>query len=264
MKNRPKELIGDLVYPGLALVVLLVAWEAVGRLGLAPRYILPTPTEIVSRIIEMDSLLLWNAWVTGIEIILGFVLSLLTGVGLAVAVVYIRPFERAFYPWIVATQAIPKVALGPLILVWFGFGLLPKILIVCLLAFFPVMIGTAAGLRSIERDSMFLMRSMGADKVQMFWYAQLPNGLPSIFASMKVAIILSAVGAIVAEFIGANEGIGYILLASNASIDTELLFAALIIISILATILYWVVALFEKAFVGWHVSIRERTANATG
>jgi NitT/TauT family transport system permease protein len=263
MNERLQTLAGNLAYPTAVLVIVLAAWEGASEAGLVAPYILPAPSAILAKVWAFRVLLLHHTWATTVEIVLGFLVALVSGVILAVAVVYVRPFERAFYPWIVATQAIPKVALGPLFIIWFGFGLMPKIVIAALIAFFPIMIGTIVGLKSIERDSLYLLRSMGAGSLQTFWHARLPNGLPQIFAGMKVAIVLASVGAIVGEFVGANEGLGYVLLTANGTVDTQLLFAALLIISVLSTALYWVVHLAESISIRWHVSVRDDVPAAT-
>lgn len=249
--------------PAAVLAVFLAAWEASGRLGYVAAYILPTPTAIARRIVETFPLLMFHTWVTTVEIVLGFLLAVAIGVALAAGVVFFKPFERAFYPWIVATQAIPKVALGPLFIIWFGFGLFPKVMIAALIAFFPIMIGAISGLKSVERDSLFLLRSMGASDYKIFWHLRLPSALPNLFAGMKVAIVLASVGAIVGEFVGANEGLGYVLLTAIATFGTELLFGALVMISILATLLYWVVHVLDRFCIRWHVSVRDEFVPAT-
>jgi NitT/TauT family transport system permease protein len=203
-----------------------------------------------------------HAVVTSAEIILGFVLAVVIGVALAAMIVFVRTIDKAFYPWLVVVQVIPKVALGPLLVVWLGFGFLPKVLLAFLLSFFPVMISAMVGLRSIDNDSMFLLRSMGADPIKIFRHLQLPSALPGIFGSMKVAITLATVGAIVGEFIGANEGLGYVLVTANGVLDTTLIFVALTWISVLALLFYGAIAVLENASVHWHVSHRSRTAQA--
>jgi NitT/TauT family transport system permease protein len=245
-----------LAWPGSTLLIGLIVWEATTRGGLVPPFILPAPTAIAQRLVETGGLLAPHVFVTAVEIVLGFLLAVIGGVGLAIITVYVPPFERAIYPWIVASQAIPKVAVGPLFVMWLGFGLAPKILIAFLIAFFPVMIDTVIGLRSVERESLFLMRSMGASRWKTFIYLNLPNAMPNIFAGMKVAITLATVGAIVGEFIGANDGLGYILIFANGTFDTTLLFAALTLISVLAVICYALVGFVEDFFIWWHVSKR--------
>ncbi len=245
-----------LAWPGSTLLAGLIVWEAMTRGGFIPPFILPAPTAIVWRLVDSASLLAPHVWVTAVEIVLGFILAAIGGVGLAIATVYVPSFERAIYPWIVASQAIPKVAVGPLIVMWLGFGLLPKVLIAFLIAFFPVMIDTVIGLRSVEQESLFLMRSMGARRWKTFIYLSLPSALPNIFAGLKVAATLAIVGAIVGEFIGANEGLGYVLIFANGTFDTTLIFAALALISLLAIICYAAVGFVEDFFIWWHVSKR--------
>lgn len=245
-----------LAWPGSTLLIGLVIWEATTRGGLIPPFILPAPSAIALRLKDLGWLLAPHVIVTATEIVLGFLLAVVGGIGLAIATAYLPPFERAIYPWIVASQAVPKVAIGPLFVMWLGFGLLPKVLIAFLIAFFPIMIDTVVGLRSVEQELLFLLRSMGARRWKTFLYLNLPNALPNIFAGMKVAITLATVGAIVGEFIGANEGLGYILIFANGTIDTTLIFAALVLISVLAVLCYAVVGFIEDFFIWWHVSKR--------
>jgi NitT/TauT family transport system permease protein len=201
--------------------------------------------------------------VTGVEIILGFLLAVAVGGALAVIIVYYPPFEATVAPWIVVSQVIPKVALGPLFVIWLGFGLLPKVIIAFLIAFFPILIDTVVGLRSVDRDSIFLLQAMGAGRGKIFRYLLLPNALPNIFAGMKVAITLATVGAIVGEFVGANEGLGYVILFANGTMDTSLLFSALVVLSLQAFLLYAVIGLLQKIFVRWHVSQRVGSSSVT-
>jgi len=246
----------DLAYPGVTFVFVVVAWELASTSGTFPPYVLPAPSAIVARIVDTYDLLLQHALVTSAEIILGFLLATIVGVLLASVIVFVKPVERALYPWLIVVQVIPKVALGPLFVVWLGFGFLPKIVIAFLLAFFPVLIDTMIGLRSVSRDSLFLLRSMGAANLKTFVYLQLPNALPNVFGSLKIAITLATVGAIVGEFIGANKGLGYVLITANGILDTTLLFVALFWISVIALLFYWLIVVLERVFVSWHVSMR--------
>jgi NitT/TauT family transport system permease protein len=255
-RSRVRRYVTELTYPGLVFVATVAMWEGASRLGVVTPYLLPAPSAILARLIELRAILWSHTVVTALEILLGFVLAIAVGVVLAIAVVYLRPFERAVYPWIVATQAVPKVALAPLLIVWLGFGLLPKVVIAVLIAFFPILIDTVIGLRSVEEQSIFLLQSMGAGRWKTFWYLRLPNALPNIFGGMKVGVILATVGAIVAEFIGANEGLGYLLIFANGILDTRLLFAALTLIAALAVLLYAATNALEKVCIRWHVSVR--------
>jgi NitT/TauT family transport system permease protein len=245
-----------LAWPLSTFVIVMAAWEAVSRFGVVPTYVLPAPSAVALRLVESGHLLVRHTLVTALEILIGFLLAVIGGILFAVAVVYVRPFERAIYPWLVASQAVPKVAIGPLFVLWMGFGLTPKVVIAFLIAFFPVMIDTVIGLRSVETESVYLLRSMGAQRWKTFVYLNVPNALPNIFAGMKVAITLAVVGAIVGEFIGANDGLGYILIFANGTLDTTLIFAALTLISVLAIVFYMAVSFLEDRCISWHVSKR--------
>jgi NitT/TauT family transport system permease protein len=249
--------------PGITVLAGFAIWEGASRLGLVASYLLPAPSAIGWRLLEARGSLFEHMIVTLYEILLSFIGAVVVGIVLALLVVYFKRFERAVYPLLVLTQAIPKVALAPLFVVWLGFGLLPKIAIGVLIAFFPVLVDMVIGFRSVELESIFLLRSMGASRRKIFWYLQLPNALPNMFGAMKVAVTLATVGAIVAEFIGANEGLGYVLVFANGLQDTPLLFAALAIISVLAIGLYILVAALERVFIRWHVSVRSESALVT-
>lgn len=244
--------------PAAFFLVSTAAWEIASRNGLFPPYILPSPSSILQRLIATPDMMLKEAIVTGAEIFFGFAIAIVVGVLLAALIVFVGFVERSLYPWLVVLQVVPKVALGPLLIVWLGFGLGPKVLMAFLLSFFPIMISAMIGLRSAERDSLFLLRSMGATNLKTFLYLQLPTALPGIFSSFKVAITLATVGAIVGEFIGANQGLGYVLVTANGTMDTTLMFVALCWISVLALIFYGAIVLLETRLISWHVSIRTR------
>jgi len=216
----------------------------------------------VTRIGATFTTMLGHMVVTAGEIIGGFILAVIVGILLAAAIVFVRFIERAIYPWLVVVQVVPKVALGPLLLIWLGFGFFPKVLISFLLAFFPIMIDTMVGMKSVERDAVFLLKSMGAGDWTIFWRLRLPHALPHIFGSLKVAITLATVGAIVGEFIGADKGLGYVLIFANGSMDTTLMFTALTWISVLSLVFYALVAWTEKVALRWHVSQRGEGATA--
>jgi NitT/TauT family transport system permease protein len=261
--HRLLQLFRAIAIPGLTALVILVVWEAASRVGWLPHFVLPAPTEIVGELIKSWRILAAHSYVTTLEVFLGFLLALVAGVGLAVAMVYVPLIERAIYPWVVVLQVIPKVALGPLFVIWLGFGLLPKVTIAFLIAFFPILVDTLIGLKSVEQEPVFLLKSMGAGEARIFWYLRLPHALPNIFGGMKVAMTLAIVGAIIGEFVGANEGLGYLLLYANGVMDTRLLFAALVVVSVVALILYAILAALEKATIRWHVSVRMEASRAT-
>jgi NitT/TauT family transport system permease protein len=251
-----RRLVRSVGYPSLIFVVVIAAWELGARNGLFPTYILPAPSLIVVRLASTWQLMLPHCLATCGEVILGFLLAVVVGIFLAAIIVYVRALEQAIYPWLVVIQVVPKVALGPLFVVWLGVGFFPKILIAFLLAFFPIMIDSIVGLRSIHRDSIFLLKSMGAGHTKRFFYLHLPNALPHIFGSLKVAITLAMVGAIVGEFIGAEKGLGYVLVVATGMLDTVLIFVALAWITAVSILFFMIISVLEKFFVSWHASLR--------
>ena len=198
----------NILYPFGVVSALLVVWEAGARVLGVPVFLLPPPSAIALSFIENWSLLLFHGWITTAEILLGFALSIVVGIPLALAIFLWPTFSRSILPLLVSTQAMPKVAVAPLFLVWFGFGLLPKVLIAFLIAFFPVVINTAVGLASIEPEKIYLARSMGFGASATFFKIRLPNALPAIFGGLKISITLAVVGAVVGEFVGGDAGLG--------------------------------------------------------
>lgn len=199
--------------------------------------------------------MLWqHSLVTINEVVLGFALSVVVGVPLAVLIVASRFLDRILYPYLVASQAVPKIALAPLFVVWVGFGTLPKVLMAFLISFFPVVVDTIVGLRSMDSEMLHLVRSMGARPVGSFMKARLPNALPNIFGGLKIAITLAVVGAVAAEFVGADAGLGYLLVVATGMLDTTLLFSSLVVLSAIGIILFALVTQVERMTIPWHVS----------
>jgi len=240
------------VYPIGMMVALLAVWEAAARLLSLPPYLLPAPSAIARSIDANSAVLIKESVTTTLETALGFVLSVVVGVPLALAIYLWKPFARAVYPVLVSSQAVPKVAVAPLFLVWFGFGLLPKVLIAFLIAFFPVVINTAMGLAALEREKIYLARSMGLGPVATFFKIQLPNALPSIFAGLKISITFAVVGAVVGEFVGGQGGLGYLLLIANGNMDTALLFAGIVALTLLGIVLFALIGLVERLMLPPH------------
>jgi NitT/TauT family transport system permease protein len=248
--------ISAVTYPILTVIGTLAAWELGTRLFGVPAFLLPAPSKIVVSFAEHAGLLLKHGWVTTIEIVLGYLMSIVVGVPLALAIFMSPAFSRAVLPLLVSSQAMPKVAVAPLLLVWFGFGLLPKVLIAFLIAFFPIVISTAVGLASIEPEKIHLARSMGLGAAATFFKIRLPSALPSIFGGLKISITLAVVGAVVGEFVGGDAGLGYLLMVANGNIDTPLLFAGIIALTVQGVVFYFLVELAER------LAIPRRTANA--
>jgi NitT/TauT family transport system permease protein len=241
-----RDRIGALIYPIGMMMVLIAVWQAAALLFSFPPYLLPAPSAIVQAMDVNAAVLIKQSLATTVEILLGFALSVAVGVPLALAIYLWRPFERAVYPLLIASQAVPKVAVAPLFLVWFGFGLLPKVLIAFLIAFFPVVINTVMGLAALEREKVYLAQSMGLGLVATFFKIQLPSALPSIFAGLKISITFAVVGAVVGEFVGGQGGLGYLLLIANGNMDTALLFAGIVALTVLGVVLFGLIGLAER------------------
>lgn len=249
--------------PPLGILGFLLIWELTVRWLEVPTYLLPTPTDIVGAIIDDWSDLLYNSWVTTYEMLLGYGLSIVIAIPLAIAITISPRFDRFITPLLLVSQTVPKIAIAPLFLVWFGFGALPKILVAFLISFFPIVIDTAVGLRSVPPEMVDLVRSMGAGRLQIFWRIRLPASLPYMFSGLKVAATLAVVGAVVGEFVGADKGLGYLLLVANSYLNTPLLFAAIVALTIIGMVLFYVIEYLETKLLPWHVTRRSGHEHGT-
>ena len=237
----------------LLIAATLLVWEALVRLFDVPAYILPAPSSIFTALYRglTSRIYLDNIWITLVETILGFLLGAVLAFTFGTAVALSRSIEYFLYPFIVMFQAMPKVALAPLIIVWFGLGLTSKVVNAALVAFFPLMVNTIVGLRSADEDRVNLMRSLAATPLQIFWMLQLPNALPYIFAGLEIAMIFALIGAIVAEFVGAQAGLGMLIQSMNFSMDVAGQFSVLLILSILGLCLNSVIVGIRRRVLFW-------------
>jgi NitT/TauT family transport system permease protein len=249
--------------PTLTVLGTLVLWEIAVRAFQVPEYLLPAPSEVAGALRAEWAYLALHTAITLYEILWGFGLAILVAVPLAMLIVASPPFERAVYPLLVASQSVPKIAIAPLLIFWAGLGVFPKILVAFLIAFFPVVIDTVVGLRSVEPEMLHLARSMGASGLKVFLKIRLPNALPHIFAGLKVAVTLAVVGAIVGEFIQADRGLGYALLQANAMLNTKLSFATIVILATIGVVLFLAVDRIERWLIPWHASRRSEMAPGT-
>ncbi|MEU8207019.1 ABC transporter permease [Streptosporangium sp. NPDC049046] len=247
---------GALWRPALLLAAVFAVWWLVAELGLMPNYLLPTPGQVWETMIEDWAFLMRNTYVTLYETVIGFILAGLLGLGTAVLIAYSPTMEKAIYPIVLFAQVIPKIAIAPLLVVWFGVGLTPKIVLAVLIAFFPVVISGVAGLRSTDPELIDLSATMGAGRWKTFRKIQFPNALPHLMAGLKVAVTLAVVGAVVGEFVGADEGLGYVLLLANGNLDAPLLFADLFLMSLIGIVLFVIVEVAEALLIPWHASRR--------
>jgi len=226
-------------------LAVLLLWEALVRLLDVPVFILPAPSQIVATLGSPRYAWLSNSWVTGAEIVGGYLLAIVLGVASALLFSWSRALAGTVFPLLVTLNMIPKVALGPLVIVWFSYGIGTNILITFSLCYFPILLTTVRGLREVEPDLLDLVRSLRGSRWQMFSYIQLPGALPYIFSGMKVAAILAVAGAVVGEFIASDRGLGYLMIQVQASLDTPAMFMAVTLITLIGILLYLAVLILE-------------------
>jgi NitT/TauT family transport system permease protein len=229
--TKARDRISAVVFPLATFAALLVAWQFLVRLFGVPEYILPLPTEFLAKLVESRALIWQHTLVTASEVLLGFLFAAAIGVPLGLMIVSFKWLERSLYPLIVFFQLIPKIAVAPLFVVWFGFGPFPKVLLTFMLCFFPTLVASMTGFRALDERVLYLTRSMGANAGQTFRYIRLPSAIAHIFGGFKVSIVFAATGAIVAEFVGSNSGLGYLLLRATSYLDMPLIFAVLVALS---------------------------------
>lgn len=242
--------------PVLFLVFLVVVWDVAIRVFRIPPYQIPKPETVIATLWAEWPELLREAWPTTVATLLGFLLSAAFGIPVAMLIAGSRTVESYVYPLLVFSQSIPKIAIAPLFVVWFGFGTLPKVLSAFLLAFFPVVVSAVQGFKSVEPELIDLARAMEANRWQVFRMVSLPHATPAIFAGLKVSITLAVVGAVVGEFVGSNSGIGFVLQRSIGSFELPTMFAALVVLALIGVVLFWLLDLAERLAVPWHASQR--------
>ncbi len=234
----------------LAIVIALV-WEAVIHLFSISTYILPAPSAVFVSLYENAGALLDATWVTAMEILLGFVISAVVGIALALFVARFELIGRALYPLIVLFQTVPKVALAPIFILWFGYDLAPKVLLILVIAFFPVTLSMLAGLNSADSGLIALLRSVGASETRILASVRVPTSLPHLMAGLKIALTFSVIGAIVGEFAGSSAGLGYMIQFASTQLETPLVFAALTVVSVIGILFYYLMEYLERFVVPW-------------
>jgi NitT/TauT family transport system permease protein len=254
MLSKARGFFVDLAWPVAISMALLLLWEVAVR-GLGVRsIILPPPSEVFVAMYQRRELLLTHLWPSLYLTVLGFALSAVSGIMVAVAIIHSPLLRRGIYPIIVVSQVIPKIAIAPLFIVWFGTGMMSSLLLAVLITFFPITINSALGFQSIDEDMHRLARAFMGSNWQIFWKIRLPNALPYIFSGMKISITLSIIGVIVSEFVASQEGIGYLIKLAGGLLDTPLMIAAIMVLSVSGLALYGLIALIERHAVYWQTS----------
>jgi len=243
--------------PTLLLAALIGAWQLAASTGAMADvlgledFLVPSPAEIATALWENRSLLADNAWVTLQEIVFGLGCALLVGVAFAVLMHLSSLIRDAAYPLVVASQTIPVIVIAPILLIWFGFGIGPKIVVVALICFFPVTINVLDGLRSVDPNAIKLMRSLDASRWQTFRRVEAPTALPSFFTGAKIAVVVAPIGAVFGEWVGGSSGLGHLILEDNGKLEIAREFAAVAVLSAMALVLVGLVALAERRVVAW-------------
>ena len=249
---------------GLTLAIGALLWEGASRLFRVPSFLVPAPSAVLARLAGKGALFVAHSWVTLIETLGGFAVGVLVGVAAAAVIVMLPALHDVIMPLLLVAQIVPKVAFAPILLIWFGYGLIPKILIAFLVAFFPVVVSTTGGLVAAEPEMLELGRSLEATRWQVFRMIQAPTALPHLFSGMKVSVTLALIGAVIGEFVGGSKGLGYLIIIANQELDTPLAFAALLVLSLGGVILYGAVELAERAFIPWSLPAEPWQAGGLG
>jgi NitT/TauT family transport system permease protein len=250
MAVSPTTIARHAITPGIYLAMLIV-WEASVRIFNLPAWVLPAPSAIVSASRDWAPELLFNSFVTLRETVVGFLLALVLSVPLAVVIAFTTTTRRIIYPILLGLQSIPKVALAPLVILWLGIGNWPKIVIVVLVCFFPILVNVVAGFEAVPKNMLDLMRSLRASEAVTFRRLRIPIATPHLFTGCKIAITFAVIGAVIGEFVAAQEGLGYLILISTAQSQTPLAFAAIILLTLISVVLFYAIELLEKRLVTW-------------
>src|SRR5215813_5392998 len=251
MRNNIGKYVATIAWPVLVTTLILLAWEiSVRALGVRS-IILPSPSAVIETMAERRDLLLTHLWPSLYLTVLGFLLSVVGGIFVAVLITYSAIVRKGFYPVIVVSQVIPKISIAPLFIVWFGTGTVSSLLLAFLVAFFPMTINAAMGFESIDEDIHRMARTFMGSRWQIFWKIRMPNALPYIFGGMKISITLAIIGVIVSEFVASQEGIGYLIKLAGGLLDTPLMLAAIVALSISGLALYAIIVAAESWAVYW-------------
>jgi len=251
--NRLKEFLP----PFLVVTLFFIVWEFLVKVFNLPLYFLPPPSRIISLIYEEKVLLFSHALVTVEEILLGFTLAFICGVILAFLIFLSKVLERSIYPLVISSQTIPVFAIAPLLILWLGYGIAPKVIMTALIVFFPICVNTIDGLRAADEDAVNLLRVMGASEWEIIKKVRIPSALPFIFSGTKIGVAVSPIGAVIGEWVGSMKGLGYLMIHANAQLRVDLIFASIFALSLIAIASFGLVSLLENIFLPWR-KIEER------
>lgn len=256
-RRRRQWITTRIVAPVVVLGSFLTIWQFVSASGWQPDYLLPTPSDIAKDMWHGRAGYWANTWTTLQEILIGFPIAVLLGIVIGAAVGLVPFLQRTAYPFVVASQSIPTLALAPLLVLWFGFGMLPKVILVVQVVFFPIVIATVSGLASVSQQALMFGRTLGASGWQLFVKVRVPASLPYIFSGLKISASYAAVAAVIAEFAGSKSGLGAMMLRANNYLQTETTFGALILVTVIGVGFFALMSLLERICVPWHEKFRK-------
>lgn len=239
------------IWPVLAVCAILAVWQTASGTGIVPKFLLPSPVDVVEAFIKDFPLLMNNAKVTLWEAFIGLGTGIVTGFFMAVVMDRFDKVYQAMYPLIILTQTVPTVAIAPLLVLWFGYETLPKVILIVIVTFFPITVSLLDGFRSADRDTISLMRSMGASKMQIFWFVKFPGSLGQFFASLRIAVSYAVVGAVISEWLGGFSGLGVYMIKVKKAFSFDKMFAVIFLISGISLILMKVVNILQKKCMPW-------------
>lgn len=251
---RDKLLQAEVLYPAAAIALFLMFWHLAVVFFQLPPTFLPSPIAAFGKVFRSYDTFITHAVVTISEIMGGFFLSVTIGIFTAFLMSWSRIMDRAISPVLVFLQTIPYITVAPLLIIWFGFGLAPKIIVSFLMSYFPIVVSTVTGMKAVETDMIDLVRSMSGSKWQIFCKSRFPNSLPYFFGGAKVAVAFATSGAIVGEYVGSDRGLGYLIVIANSDTNSELLFGTVIVVSAIGVSFFWVIHWLEKLFIPWYVA----------
>jgi NitT/TauT family transport system permease protein len=254
----------DIAISIISVAAFVLFWELAVRIFQIPSLVLPAPSAIAAEGYLRHYIYFQHSWVTLYETVLGFLLAAVIGVLLSVGIVYSRVLKSAIFPLVVALQIVPKVAIAPLLLIWAGYGVSSKILLALLVAFFPIVVNMVTGLAAVDEELLELCRILQANRWKEFFKVRLPNALPYLFSSLKVASTLAVIGAVIGEFVGGDSGLGYLIIISNTEMRTSMAFVSIVGLSVLGLVLYGLIALAEKLCMPWERRTAVTSAAAAG
>ena len=239
------------LWPAAAILVILAIWQTASGTGMVSKFLLPSPVDVVRAFVNDFPLLMANARVTILESFIGLLMGVVIGFLMAVLMDHFDKLYKAFYPLIVLTQTVPTVAIAPLLVLWFGYEMLPKVILIVIVTFFPITVSLLDGFRSADKDTISLMRSMGASKLQIFRYVKFPGSLSQFFPSLRISASYAVVGAVISEWLGGFEGLGVYMIRVKKGFAFDKMFAVIFMISAISLLLMWAVNLLQKKCMPW-------------